>query len=75
MCQQCLPSSYWVSDRRAASAPKTMDIPENFNCAAFHVSQVQDCCLKKYLNAGIYMSAKGVMAISRKVEHPLHIIW
>ncbi|KAK9908624.1 hypothetical protein WJX75_000582 [Coccomyxa subellipsoidea] len=24
---------------------------------------------------GIYMSAKGVMAISRKVEHPLHIIW
>lgn len=21
------------------------------------------------------MSAKGVMAISRKVEHPLHIIW
>jgi len=32
--------------------------------------------LKNVLShTGIYMSAKGVMAITRKVEHPLHLIW
>lgn len=25
--------------------------------------------------AGIWMAAKGVDHISRKVEHPLHVIW
>ena len=30
---------------------------------------------RNLLHAGFWMAAKGLHAISRKVEHPLHIIW